>query len=380
MALSRWKSMFFISLLCGLVLVLAACSNGGTSATTNPPAATPTPAQGQRLLEAAGQKLNAARTLHGIFNVTTTSQAFSGTIKTEIWNAQPDKSRSHVLQSSLAQLPADSVIVTNGKQVWEYNPVKKVVYTGAASSSSANAGAIGQNQLVLTLVQTIFTHSKATLASSSASIDGHAAYQIHVTPSGQGINLGSTSLNYAGDVYLDKTTGLPLRVDLNITGLGQIRLDISNLALNQALPDSTFTFTPPPGTKVLPLQQAGSGTNASSITLAQAQQQAGYHLLSIPGSPSPYQLQGVNALGSPGDQVYTLNYTRGSTSFTITEGKPLANLTTASGQQIALRGTTATLSTANGSSTLGWTEKGVGIQIQGPLSKDDIVNIAKMLT
>lgn len=257
MSPSRWKGMVFICLLC--VLALAACSSSGIPATGNSPlpTPTPTPGQAQRLLEAAGQKLNAARTLHGIFTVTTTAQAFSSTIKTEIWNAQPDRSRSHILQSSLAQLPAGSVIVTNGKQVWEYNPVKKVVYTGAAGGASSSA--LGQNQLVLTLTRTIFTHSTASPVSSSASIAGHAAYQVHISSTGQGIDIGSASLSYAGDVYLDRTTGLPLRIDLTITGMGQIRLDILNLVLNQSLPNSTFTFTPPPGTKVLPLQQIGSG-------------------------------------------------------------------------------------------------------------------------
>ena len=389
MSLSRWKSMFPILVFCGLLLILVACSGGSstTSATTTPtPMPTPTPGQGQRLLTTAAQKLNSASTLHGIFDVTSTSQTFTGTVETEVWNAKPDKSRTHVLQSTFTEVPPGSVTVTNGKQIWEYNPVKKVVYTGtvsnSASGTSSGFGSAGQNQLVLTLVQTVFTHSNATLVSSSANVAGHPAYQVHVAPAGQGISLGPTSFNYMGDVYIDKTTGLPLRINLSVTGIGQILVDIPSLILNSALPTNTFTFTPPPGTKVLPLQQANAtpGADASSITLAQAEQQAGYHLLSIPSSQTAYQLVGVNALGAPGNQIYTLNYTRSGTSFTIIEGQPLANLSTVTGQKIPLRGTSAIYSSANGGSTLSWTENGVGIQIQGPMSKDDIVNIAKMLT
>jgi len=69
----------------------------------------------------------------------------------------------------------------------------------------------------------------------------------------------------------------------------------------------------------------------------------------------------------------------GGTTFTISEGKPLANLPV-SGQQVSLRGTTATLSSSNGSSTLTWTEKGIGIQIAGKLSNQHIEVIAKLLS
>ena len=127
------------------------------------------------------------------------------------------------------------------------------------------------------------------------------------------------------------------------------------------------------------LQQESNSSDSGSITLAQAEQQAGYHLFSIPASETGYQLLGVDALGAPGNQIYALNYTMGSTTFTISEGKPLANLPV-SGQRVGLRGTTATLSSSNGSSTLTWTEKGIGIQIAGKLSNQQIEAIAKLLS
>src|SRR5205807_9945978 len=127
------------------------------------------------------------------------------------------------------------------------------------------------------------------------------------------------NFNYTGEVYIDKATTLPLQVNLNISGLGQVLLDIPMLVLNSPIPESTFTFVVPAGVKVLPLQQANATPTTGSITLAQAQQEAGYHLLSIPGTQTGYQLQGVNALGAPGSQIYTLNYMKGSTNFTIAE-------------------------------------------------------------
>lgn len=382
-----------ISILC--ILLLAACGSSGTSQVqTKPtPSPTPVPAQGQQLLAQVAQKLNSAKTLHGIFNVTIEGTAFSGTFNTEIWNVAPDKYRTVVLSSSAAQFPTGSIIVTNGKQIWQYDPVKKVVYTGpvpaAGTTGGSSSAADGQSQFILNLVQSVFTHSDATLVTSSTNINGHPAYDIHVlpqaqsnapAPTGTAISGGPANFNYDGDIYIDKATMLPLQVNLNVGGIGQVTLNLPILALNTPIPDSTFTFIPPAGTRILPLQQEPSTSDGASLTLSQAEQQAGYHLLSIPTSQTAYQFQGVDALGAPGNQIYTLNYTMGGISFIISEGKPLANLPSNSGQQISVRGTTATLSTENGSTTLAWTESGVGIRISGNLSKDQIMQIANMLS
>ena len=373
-----------------MLLLVAAC--GGTTQTQKPtpsPSPSPTAGPGQQLLAKVGQNLSTAKTLHGVFDLTISGQTFSGVVNLEIWNALPGKSRTHVLQSSLDQLPTGSVTVTDGKQVWQYDPVKNVVYNGPVSASStSNSSSIfgggGQSQVFFTLVQTVFTRSNATLVSSSATINGHTATEIHVTPSGSATTSGTGSgignFSYDGDVYVDTATNLPLRVNLNISGLGQIVLNFPTLTLNQTIPASTFTFIVPPGVKVLPLPQASATPGAGSLTLAEAQQQAGYHLLSIPASQTNYELEGVNALGTPGSELFTLNYIKGNLSFTIAEGKPLANLPNSGGQPVTVRGVSGSLSTANGITTLAWTENGVGIRIAGAISGDQAETIAKLLS
>jgi len=382
-----------LAILC--IFLLAACGGSGASpAQRKPtPSPTPVPAEGKQLLAQVAQKLNTAKTLHGLFDVTIQGTAFSGTFNAEIWNVAPDKYRTTVLSSSAAQFPAGSIIVSDGKQVWQYDPVKKVVYTGPIptnTTAGSSFGAGSQGQFILNLVQIIFTHSDASLVSSSATVNGHAAYDINVVPQAQSsatvpvptstaASGSGTDFNYDGDIFIDKTSMLPLQVNLKAGSIGQITLNVPTLVLNAPIANSTFTFVPPPGTKVLPLQQASSTSDAASLTLAQAEQQAGYHLFSIPASQTAYQLQSVDALGSPGNQIYTLNYTMGNLTFTISEGKPLANLP-GTGQQVSIRGTTATLSTENGSTTLTWTEQGIGINISGNLSSNQIIQIANALS
>jgi outer membrane lipoprotein-sorting protein len=385
MTLSHRRS---IAILLPLLLVLLVGCGGTTPQTqTKPtPTATPVPPRGQQLLDAMGQKLKTATTLHGIFNLTITGQAANGAANTEIWNAAPNKYRTVVLQSSLPQVETGSITVSDGKQIWQYDPAKKVVYNGpmpTAPASTPTEGpargvASGQSQFLLRLVQTVLTQSDASLSPATTTVNGHSVYDVHVTPQSSASDNGLGNFNYAGEVYIDKTTQLPVEINLDIQSVGKVLLDLPSLALNQPIPANTFTFVVPDGVKVLPLPQGTADTGA--ISLAQAEQQAGYHLLSIPGSQSDYLLQSVTALGAPGNQIYTLNYTKGNLNFTIAEGKPLANLPTIAGQQINLRGTTAVLSSENGGVTLAWTEKGVGIRITGNLSNDQAMSIASMLS
>jgi len=375
-----WKAMLPFTFL--FILLLAACGSSSATQTSLQSTPTPAPAQGQELLTKAGQHLNTAKTLHAIFDIHTAASAANGTVSTEVWNVSPNKSRTVVLQSTLRQFSTGSITVNNGKQIWQYDPAKKVVYTGQDSSTTgipvAGTGR-DQTQFIMNIVQSVFNHSNATLVSSSARVNGHNTYDLQVTSpaSAQSSSTGSSNFNYNGDVFIDKASMLPVQVQLAIQGFGKVTLNLPMLVLDQPVDNSLFTFVPPAGVQVLPFPKTTT-TDTGTLSLAQAQLQAGYHLLSIPSSQAAYQLQGVDALGAPGNQIFTLNYVMGNSTFTISEGKSLANLPI-SGQQVSVRGTTATLSTSGNSTTLTWTEKGVGIQIAGNVSKAELLTIANLL-
>jgi outer membrane lipoprotein-sorting protein len=380
MSRNSWKAMLPVTFL--FMLLLAACGSSSTTQTSIQPTPTPSAAQGQELLTKAGQNIKAAKTLHAIFDILTSGSAANGTVRTEVWNASPDKSRTVVLESTLMQYSTGSITVNNGKQVWQYDPAKKVVYTGrnstTTSTPAAGAGR-NQSQFLMNTVQSVFTHSNATSVSSSAPINGHDVYDIQVTSaaSAPSSSTGSSNLNYTGDVFIDKKSLLPVQEELKIRGFGTVTITLPMIVLDQPIDTSLFTFVPPAGVQVLPFPKTTS-PDTGTLSLEQAQLQAGYHLLSIPTSQRAYQLQGVDALGAPGNQIFTLNYAMGNSTFAISEGKSLANLPI-SGQTITVRGTTATLSTSGNSTTLTWTEKGEGIQIAGNMSQDELLTIANLL-
>jgi outer membrane lipoprotein-sorting protein len=378
--ISQLKAMLPFAFL--FMLFLAACGSSSATQTTLQSTPTPSPAQGKELLTKAEQHLKTAKTLHAIFDIHSASSAANGIVSTEVWNVSPNKSRTVVLQSTLRQVTAGSITINNGKQIWQYDPNKKVVYTGQVSNTTGTSIAgkgRDQTQFIMNIVQSVFTQSNATLVSSSVRVNGHDVYDIQVTSpaSASSSNTGSGTLNYNGDVFLDKTSMLPVQVQLTIQGFGKVTLNLPMLVLDQPVDNGLFTFVPPAGVKVLPFPKTTT-PDTGTLSLQQAQLQAGYHLLSIPTSQSVYQLQGVDALGAPGNQIFTLNYAKSNSTFAISEGKSLSNLPI-SGQQVRVRGTTATLSTSGNSTTLTWTEKGVGIQISGNVSKDELLTIAKLL-
>lgn len=385
----RFSLLYCLLLVICCMVLLAACGGSGVgtnqaqSRKTPVSTVTPTVGPGQQLLAQSAQLLTSARTLHGIFNSTLSGQLANGEVDSEVWRMTPDKSRALILKSTLKQFTSGMLIVSDGKQTWQYNPAQKLVYTGSASPASGTGtpGTRGnQNNvqaLLLGAIQTIFTHSTATLLSSTDRVNGRPVYTVHVVPQSQSASASGVSFNYDGTVSLDKQTQLPLAIDLTVPGFARVQIAIPSLELNKPLDASLFTFKPPAGTKVEPFPSA-TGANDGSLTIQQAEQQAGYHLLSIPSSQTAYHLQSVDALGAPGNQIYTLTYTSNGLSFTISEGKALANLPL-SGQSLDLRGTRATLVISGGTSTLSWTEKGIGIQITGTLTKEQVTAIAKLL-
>ena len=261
--LRRRKSATWI---CALLLLagalLVACGSTSQVQTKVVPKPTPTPGQGQQLLTKLANRLNTAKTLHGLFEMTLAGQTVNGILNSEVWNVAPDKSRTNVLRTTLPQVTAGAITVTNGQRIWQYNPAKKVVYSGPVQTNASGTGGTGlaggnggQSQLLLNFVQSVITRSKGTLQSSTETINGHPVYDVSVVPQGGVSNAGGgdSGLDYTGNIFIDQATQLPLRIALNIQGIGKLTLNLLTLQLNANIPDTTFVFKAPAGVKTEPL-------------------------------------------------------------------------------------------------------------------------------
>jgi outer membrane lipoprotein-sorting protein len=359
-------------LLCLLLPLCVACNTGSTDNTAN------SATQARQLLQHSEQELTTAHTLHAGLTIQIDGETYSGSLTGEIWREGTSKSRSLVERSTIAQFPAGEIIVSNGTQLWIYDAAQHTVYEGQADgngSSAFGSSSSPANQLTLNLIDAIFQSSNASLVSAPATVNGHQALVIQVT-SGQPAANGP---DYAGQIYLDRQSDLPLQLSLNLDGFAQVTLTLTDLELNRALPESLFSFTPPPGTRVNALSQASPTPATGTLTLAQAEQVAGYHLLSIPSTESNYQLEGVDVLTTANGAIFVLHYLMGGASFSIIEGRPLAQEPLPAGSTLTVRGTTATYATADDNPTLSWKEQGLGIRISGDLDEQQAVAIATVL-
>ncbi|MBX5451256.1 LolA family protein [Thermogemmatispora sp.] len=369
-----------VPLLLMLLLLLSGCNSGQSQ---QPLQAGSSRANAQRLLQQSEQQLITARTLHAVVNIQIDGETYQGAVTSEIWRAAPAKSRSQILRSTLSEFPAGELTISNGEKLWIYNPARHIVYTGSIASQSNQGGSAlfgssssPANQLTLNLIDPIFSQSRASLTSQSITIDGHSATVVHVS-SQQSATSGP---DYSGDVYLDRSSNLPLKLVLNLQGFAEVTLQLPTLELNRPLADSLFNFTPPANVQVAPLLQASATPTSGTLTLGQAEQLAGYHLLSIPSSQSAYQLEGVDILTTSSGQIFVLHYLKGDQSFSILEGKALANEPLPSGTTLTLRGTTAIYSASSDNPTLAWKEHGLGIRISGDLDEQEALAIANLLT
>ncbi|GHO43954.1 LolA family protein [Ktedonospora formicarum] len=367
---------------------LASSTEANVSARIQPtnldttPTATTTTNQGQQLLDRVSQRLNTAKTLQGNFTLTLKGQAIAGTIKLQQWSASPGKSRNEVTSSTLPQVTTGSLTVSDGQKLWQYDPTQKIAYVGPAQQTSSilTIPGRGQVQLLLNTLLSVFSTSDGTLVKNNASINGRETYQLHIVPQGSSnqSNTPTGGLDYQGELYLERDSEQPLRMDLNLSGIGPVSLNFDTLSLNISIGADKFRFSPPMGVKEELLPNT-TNSNGDTLTLGQAQKQSGYHLLSISGDHSEYSLNGVTVLGTPQNTIYSLNYMKGNQTFIISQGKPLANLTGIPGQSVDLRGIKATFAQTNGIFSLSWTEKGIGIRIIGSLTQEQATGIAQLL-
>jgi hypothetical protein len=151
---------------------------------------------------------------------------------------------------------------------------------------------------------------------------------------------------------------------------GQTVVDIPLLMLNEQIPAHTFTFTPPPDAKVL---------TTGPLPFIQAQQEAGYHLLTIPDTQKGYTFEQVSAIGHSKDISYNLYYKTGSTNVIISERKTSLS-PASSGAPVTVRGQSGSVITNSGITVLTWAEDGVQISIEGTLSKDQAISMAQVLS
>ena len=195
----------------------------------------------------------------------------------------------------------------------------------------------------------------ATMAvSGQEDVAGRQAYILTMTPTAANTTLGSV------EVAIDGTTFVPLRIEVFPKGSTSAALSGGFTSVSYASIDGKlFEFTPPEGTKVvkktvnvppgLGAEQTGTaeGTQSSAgqalksehemkpLTLAQAQQKAGFTLAEPQGSTLPFTGAAVMPAENGGSPTVVLQYGKGFGAVMLVETQATADQAAGLEKQLA---------------------------------------------
>ncbi|MGV9561891.1 LolA family protein [Streptomyces sp. NPDC003480] len=151
---------------------------------------------------------------------------------------------------SLLEKAAEYSVIRNGDQVWAYDSASNEAYhsTGAGDHKGAKAAPEDVPATPKDLAEQAL---KAADKTTSVTVDGTAqvagrdAYKLLIRPKQSGTTVGAIS------IAVDAKTGLPLKFTLTPASGGAAVVDAGFTQVSFSRPAaSTFTFTPPKGTKV----------------------------------------------------------------------------------------------------------------------------------
>ncbi|MFJ1825781.1 outer membrane lipoprotein carrier protein LolA [Streptomyces sp. NPDC088178] len=170
----------------------------------------------------------------------------SGTHTLRVAADGPDKQRVSILDSA-----AEYSLIRNGDQVWAYDSGSNEAYHATEDGSGKKAGHPAPESVPTTPKALAEQVLKAAGPTTSVTVDGTArvagrdAYKLVVKPRQSGSTIGSFT------VAVDAKNGVPLKFTLLASSGGKAVVDAGFTKVDFGKPAaSSFTFTPPKGTKV----------------------------------------------------------------------------------------------------------------------------------
>lgn len=334
------------------------------------------------ILTRAVQTLESAQNGHAVVNIDENTPNKSGTATIEIWGKKTSGTgagayevRAEVRQASDPKLQG-GVFVSDGKEFWAYSPSQNTVWTGSVNQlNNANSSGGGAASLLSetpqALVQKLFDYSTVSLAGTET-FQGSSTFKLQLTPKpGKG---PAAAAGATGFVWIDSSRWLPLQATLNGGSMGQGRVTVQSIELNQGVADNLFRFQVPAGAKVVSVNDL----IPKHVTLSEAQKTAGFPLLTPTYVPNGATLVDVLKVG----HTIALRYEFSGGGLAITEGNGVQkNPGTGQSESVTVRGTTGTFrSNSNGTQgILAWTQNGVTYTVSGVISKADAIKVADSL-
>lgn len=169
------------------------------------------------------------------------SDLISGTHTLNVWSSGSDKSRVALLGTY-----GESDLVRNGNQSWLWSSKdKQATHTTFTGQVPTEAPAAQTPQQLAAQALKAVDPSTAVSVSRNVTVAGRPSYELVLTPK------DDRSLVHSVTIAVDAKTSVPLRVAVTADGQTKPALSAGFTKVNFSVPAaSTFSFTPPAGTKV----------------------------------------------------------------------------------------------------------------------------------
>jgi outer membrane lipoprotein-sorting protein len=306
---------------------------------------------------------------HAVLEISFQAEGMDEELVVEVWEKKPSKFRAEVLEASDSEFMG-AISVTDGQQVWMYEPSKNEVVVDEVGSDEPSSPR-DIIQFMDEVIQRVMDTSEVKLAGEE-DVTGVATYKLELTPKEDDETVLPPGSKATLWVEQERWIVLQAHFSGGIAGEGWMR--VRSFELNTGIADGHFQFEVPAGAKVTKAEDK----QLKHLTLDEARAQADFALLVPTYVPEGVTLIDVLTMG----EAFILHYDHSTTSFSVIQGPSDGVREAPTGQktEATVRGQTANLITDGlGNNFLTWVEDGVTITIAGRISQDEVLKVAESL-
>ncbi|WP_165774804.1 DUF4367 domain-containing protein [Candidatus Viridilinea mediisalina] len=293
--------------------------------------------------------------------------------------------RAEVTAASEPKL-VGSTMVSDGTTFWLYHPTENMVVTGelAEIKELAHSQRSSSPPMLNDLVAQGLDAVELTVLGIEQ-VAGQATWKVEVTPRPE----TSARLPLEGLVratlWVDEALALPLKLEVNASDLGQGRIEVRDLVVNQPIDAAHFSFAIPEGATVLQAAELiAKAQEQHAASLDEARTSVSFHLREPSYLPHGVSLVEVRVVGT---STVIMNYVGEQVSLSIVQSNeamignereaPLGSLSEA----VMINGAEATMITNSQTqgSMLRWEANGIRYIIAGPLPPQEALRVAEGL-
>jgi outer membrane lipoprotein-sorting protein len=307
---------------------------------------------------------------HGVMELSIDALGLDQDMVVEVWEKRPGKTRAEMLESSDPEF-AGSVFVSDGQQVWAYQPADNKVVVGELGPDEPSSPRYLIDMMDKVIQYAVDTSDVRLVGEEE--VAGVPTYKLELTPK-EGdealLPLGTTAT-----LWVDQERWVVLQAHLLGDTVGEGWMRVRSFELNTGLGDDLFLFEVPEGAEV----ETAEDREPVYLTLDEALAEAPFLVVAdyVPQGVTLVELFKVR-------DAYVLYYNHQTDiSFTIVQGQAISREDVPLGKtsEVIVRGQQCTLITneVSGTSFLAWEEDGIAITIAGQISESEILRVAESL-